>query len=174
MVAHYLPVPLAFARMLADPPPGQGAADLTWRLFWTAFPENRGDGHAPFKQGELAKRLGIDGRNLPRTLRGAVDLGLIRPESTARCVVLPFTHTYGGTEHQWCRWHEGRARKLRPVATKLTPELRRQTTTTVTELRRERTKFGDVSAGHSAGLLLLPVAPATHPLTTPNPACVSA
>jgi hypothetical protein len=158
----WLPLDLTEAERIAASP----TTPVHLRLYFLAFVRNRGDGHCHFRQGEMARELGIDSRNTSRAVKDLVKLGLAYPESSARCVVLPFGHNMATDRLPWCRWHESRKPKLRPGATKNTPELRHGVTGSVSELRPGATKLESVFAGQGVA----PSSSSTYPPTSLSPA----
>jgi hypothetical protein len=146
----WLPVQLDFARRTG----ANKTVEAHWRLYYLAFTRNRGDGHAHFDQGELARMLGIDPRDIPKVIKRAVARDLVEPGSTARCVWLPRGHEHKaeGVEparHYPCPHHQKKPRRrhLRTVEPKLTPVLRTVEPKPVAQLRTVEPKFTDVSAG---------------------------
>lgn len=167
------PIELEFARLTAM----NEAVETHWRLYFLALIENRGDGHAHFGQGSLARALRIDPRDVPKAITAAAKRGLVRSGSTSRCIWLPSGHLHraSGTEpgeHYPCKHHKPRRRRvvaaanLRTVDPKMTPELRTVDPTSVSELRTVDPKFPDVSAGQDVS----PSSSSTGPTDELSPA----
>ena len=97
------------------------AADETlpnWvRLAALAFARHRGNGHANFCAGEIAKLLAastpsgdrkpMSHQAVSNTIARAKSKGWIADESTARCLVVPHHAVEGGLGKSWdkCRFH---------------------------------------------------------------------
>lgn len=159
----WLPLDLAEAERIASSP----STPVHLRIYFLAFTRNRGDGHCHFRQGEMAAQLDIDARNTSRAVKKLVDAGLAYPESTARCIVLPFGHKLGDQERfPYCTWHTSRTKELRHGVTKLGAELRHGVTKAVSELRHGVTKFESVPAGQDVA----PSSSSTYPRTSLSPA----
>lgn len=159
----WLPLDLTEAERIASSP----ETPVHLRLYFLAFARNRGDGHSHFRQGEMARELGIDSRNTSREVKKLVRLGLAYRESTARCIVLPFGHNLGLEDRlPYCTWHMSRTKELRPGGTKNTPELRPGVTGSVSELRPGVTKFESVLAGQGTA----PSSSSTYPTARLSPA----
>lgn len=103
---------------------------LPLRVAFLAYGNHQANGHANFKQGEVAKALAklVDGelvipdrRTVWRAIRQAVDYRLLAPESKALCLVVAEHRVQGGVgdENAPCKRHDSprkRARHLRSVS----------------------------------------------------------
>lgn len=85
---------------------------LPIRVAFLAYGNHRANGHARFKQGEIATALGrhdydpktgelirfvpLDRRSVYRAIQQAVDYGLLAPESRVLCLVVPGHRITGG------------------------------------------------------------------------------
>lgn len=76
------------------------------RVAFLAYGTHQANGHARFKQGEIAAVLGhldedghpvpADRRTVHRSIRQAIDFGLLDPSSKAMCLVVPSHRVSGG------------------------------------------------------------------------------
>lgn len=97
------------------------------RVAFLAYGTHRANGHAVFKQGEVAKvlsRLDEDGHPVPadrrtvhRAIQQAVRLGLLAEGSKALCLIVPRHRIVGGMgqENAPCKRHP-KASRLRVVS----------------------------------------------------------
>lgn len=157
----WLPLDLTEAERIASSP----TTPVHLRLYFLAFARNRGDGHCHFRQGEMARELGIEPRHTNREVKKLVELGLAYSESSARCVVLPLGHNMGEERQPWCTWHTPRKTKLRPGRAKDTPKLRPVGANAVSELRPGVAKLESVPAGQDVA----PSSSSTYPRTNLSP-----
>lgn len=87
------------------------------RVAFLAYGTHKANGHARFKQGEIAKVLGrldedghpvpADRRTVYRAIRQAVEYGLLADGSKALCLIVPSHRIRGGmgNEHAPCDRH---------------------------------------------------------------------
>lgn len=98
---------------------------LPLRVAFLAYGTHRANGHAKFKQGEIAKVLGhlddeghpvpADRRTVWRAIQQAVEYGLLAEGSKALCLVVPSHRIAGGIgdEHAPCPRHPKRLNRGR-------------------------------------------------------------
>lgn len=103
---------------------------LALRVAFLAFGSHRANGHARFKQGEVAKVLARvdesgdlvtpDRRTVYRAIQQAVDFGLLAEGSKALCLIVPSHRISGGLgdEDARCDRHreQSKSRRLRAVS----------------------------------------------------------
>lgn len=100
------------------------------RVAFLAYGNHRANGHAVFRQGEIAKTLGhldedghpvpADRRSVYRAIRQAIDYGLLDEDSKALCLIVP-EHRISqgpGQENELCIRHPKDTRRtgLRAVS----------------------------------------------------------
>lgn len=99
------------------------------RVAFLAYSQHRANGHAKFRQREVARVLGrtIDGdfveadrRTVSRAIRQAVDYGLLAEGSKALCLIVPGHRVQGGQGEadDECPRHPDRVKRLRKVASR--------------------------------------------------------
>lgn len=105
------------------------------RVAFLAYGTHKANGHARFRQGEIAKVLGAphldddghpvkaDRRTVYRAIQQAIDHGMLAPGSRALCLIVPSHRIAGGLgdENAPCDRHrskaKGTARRLSAVPT---------------------------------------------------------
>jgi hypothetical protein len=82
------------------------------RVAAVAYGRHLGNGHAPLGEGELAHLLGVRdpatgswraNANVNRSIRTAIDYGLLAPGSSRRCLVVPINAIWGGRNYNRTR-----------------------------------------------------------------------
>ncbi|CUR54207.1 hypothetical protein NOCA2140030 [metagenome] len=84
---------------------------LPLRVAFLAYGSHKANGHAKFRQGEIAKvlcRLDEDGHPIPadrrtvyRAIRQAIEFGLLDEDSKALCLVVPSHRIAGGVGDEY-------------------------------------------------------------------------
>ena len=87
------------------------------RVSSIAYATNRANGHAEFRQGELARTLGVPSQEASRAVRRAVELGWLSPGSGLRCLIMPLGVRYGpGKADAPCSHHHRDRQVLRQLS----------------------------------------------------------
>jgi hypothetical protein len=89
---------------------------LVWRLFSLAAGSHRRNGHATFKEDEIAEILGVSPQQVSNLIADAKRLGLIDARSKARCLVVPPHAIIGGQgkANEPCGYCEGKRTGRKP------------------------------------------------------------